>query len=442
MKHHLLKEIAIAIALLCLPTVAAASDLAITDVTVVNTRTGALIPHCTVVIRDGKITTIGNNSAPISAEIVSGRGKFLIPGLWDMVTHVSWTRANAFPVLVANGITSVRDEGGDFAETAVWAAAIKGGTLLGPTIFQVGPMLNGKSFNRYQYALGSPEEAQGAVRLLRFQGVDGLEIERRVPRDVYFALLAEAKAAGLSVGGKVPINVTPAEASNAGQTTIDNIETIYDDMFRASHEADMVGGMDTFLRPGGEGDTLFATLQRNGTAVTPCLATFASVIVHNDPSALPDLNYRYVAKSQRRPAKPIPAEQLADFRMMVPQLMKTIARLQAAGVTLLAGTDIAGDRVPGFSLHAELDTLSQAGLTPLQVLQSATLNPAVVMRRTAEYGTVEPGKVADLVLLDADPSRSVEALHRISAVVLHGRLLNRSMLDEQLKQAASQAEHN
>jgi hypothetical protein len=175
-----------------------------------------------------------------------------------MVTHLSWTRASAIPVLVAKGITSVRDEGGDLVETAAWATEVAAGSLSGPTIFQVGPMLNGSSFNRHQYAVGSAEQARGAVRLLKFEGVNGLEIERRIPRDVFFVLMAEAKSSGLSVGGKVPIEVMPSEASNAGQSTIDNLETIYDGRFRAAHGNDMIEAMDAFLRPGGDGESLFA----------------------------------------------------------------------------------------------------------------------------------------------------------------------------------------
>ena len=418
---------------------AAAQDLAITDVTVVDTRTGALAPHRTVLIRDGRITAVAAGAPPAGARVVSGRDKFIVPGLWDAVTHLSWTRASALPVLVANGVTAVRDEGGDLAETAVWAEGVRAGRLVGPTIVQVGPMLNGKSFNRYQYALGSPEEARGAVRLLKFQGVDGLEIERRVPRDVYFALMTEAKTAGLPVGGKVPLEVTPAEASGAGQATIDNLETIYDGVFRSAHAHDLMAGIDAFLQPGAGGDVLFAALQRSGTAVTPCVATLADAIAHNAIDAPPDPHDRYVATSQRRPRTPVPVEELAEFRAMLPRLLTTIGRLQAAGVTLLAGTDIAADRVPGFSLHRELDALAGAGLTPLQVLQAATLNPARVMQRTQDYGTVEPGKVADMVLLDGDPTRSVAALHRIAGVVLHGRMFDRAALEDLLDHAASMA---
>ena len=436
-----MKLLALSAALL-IATPAVGQDLAITDVTVVDTRTGQLAPHQTVVVHDGRIAAVSTATPPRDAHVVRGRGRFLIPGLWDFVTHLSWTRESALPLLVANGVTAVRDEGGDLAETATWADAVRSGRSIGPTIFQVGPMLNGKSFNRYQYALGSPEQARGAVRLLKFEGVDGLEIERRVPRDVYMALMSEAKASALPVGGKVPIELTPAEASNAGQSTIDNLETIYDGMFAAAHQRDLIGGIDAFLKPGGGGDLLFATLARNGTAVTPIVYGVAYALAHNDPSAPRSPNYRYVARSQRTPLKPLPPDELAQFTAMLPRLLITVKRMQDAGVTILAGTDIAADRVPGFSLHGELDMLSHAGLTPLQVLQTATLNPAKVIGRMTDYGTVEPGKAADLVLLDGDPTRSSAALHRITAVVLHGRLLDRRALDAQLRRAEELAEGN
>ncbi|USI72877.1 amidohydrolase family protein [Sphingomonas morindae] len=432
-----MKSLTLGLALLGAP--ATATDLAITDVTVVDTRTGELAPHMTVVVHDNRIASVGTGPTPRGAAVLRGTGRFLIPGLWDFVTHLSWTRASALPVFVANGITAVRDQGGDLAETAVWAEGVRTGRLVGPTIFQVGPMLNGKSFNRYQFALGNPDQARGAVRLLKAEGVDGLEIERRVPRDVYAALMAEAKAATLPVGGKVPMELTPAEASDAGQATIDNLETIYDGKFAAANEEDLIGGIDRFLTPGGGGDALFATLARNRTAVTPSLYAVAYALKHNDPALPRDANYRYVARSQRVPIKPVSPAELALFQAMLPRLQATTLRLQKAGVTLLAGTDVAADRVPGFSLHEELDLLEAAGLTPLQVLQTATLNPAKAMGKEADYGTVEPGKVADLVLVGGDPTRGAAALQHIKAVVLHGRLLGRRNLDQQLRGAEAMA---
>jgi imidazolonepropionase-like amidohydrolase len=428
--------------MLALSTPMVSQKLAIVDVTVVDTQTGALARHRTVVVRDGRIQSVDGAPAPRDATIVPGNGKFLIPGLWDMVTHLSWTRASALPALVANGVTAVRDEGGDLGELAGWADGVRTGRLVGPTIFQAGPMLNGRSFNRYQYALGSPEQARAAVRLLKFEGVDGLEVERRVPRDAYIALMQEAKTAGLPVGGKVPIEVTPVEASKAGQSTIDNLETIYDGTFRAAHPNDVAEAIDVFLKAGGDADTLIAALRANGTAVTPCVYAFAEEIEQANRPASERPNDRYVAKSERVPPRPVSAPDLAQFRAMLSGLQRTIARMQAGGVTLLAGSDVAATRVPGFSLQNELKALGDAGLTPLQVLQTATLNPAKVMGRTADYGSVAEGKIADLVLLDEDPTNDVAALHGIHAVILHGRLLNEAALHEQLRLAMELADRN
>jgi hypothetical protein len=157
-------------------------------------------------------------------------------------------------------------------------------------------MVNGKSFNRYQYALGSVEEARSTIRLLKFERVDGLEIERRVPRDVYFALMAEAKASGLPVGGKVPIDVERAEASRAGQATIDNLETIFDGRFRAAHEEHTIEAIDMFLTPGGDADALFAIFKQNGTAVTPCLSALVNSLARNAASSGPAPHHNYVAR--------------------------------------------------------------------------------------------------------------------------------------------------
>lgn len=126
------------------------------------------------------------------------------------------------------------------------------------------------------------------------------------------------------------------------------------------------------------------------------------------------------------------ASDLEDFQVIVAPLQKTITKLQTKGVTLLAATDIAADRVPGFSLQDELTALENAGLTPVQVLQTATLNFAKEMGRSADYGSLAPGKIADLFLHDEDPTKDVAALQPINAFVLHGRLLSRSALDDQL----------
>jgi len=428
------------------PPVRTSSDLAITHVTVIDVATGRAEPDRTVLIRDARITRVAPGGVPVAvgAKRLDGRGKFLIPGLWDMQVHLSWTTATALPLLVANGITDVRDMGGQLGELDAWRTQIASGTRVGPSIVRVGPMLNGKSFNRYQLMLGTPAETRGVVRALKFVGVDGLEIERRVERDSYFALMEEAKRAGLPVGGHIPIAVTPEEAVDAGQTTIEHVETLFEGTFAAKVSADgLPGAVARYLASGGV-DSLGARFARNHTAFTPDIAMYRWSITAGDSSSAPDPRLRYVALSARNEFKGhyLSADDVNTMRETFPQLMQVVGRMHHAGVMLLAGTDIAGPRIPGFSLHDELSTLVEAGLTPLEALRTATLNPAIVLRKTADYGSIDVGKVADLVLLDADPLKEIGNTRRIAAVVLRGRLFRRSDLESMLARTRANVEQN
>jgi imidazolonepropionase-like amidohydrolase len=191
--------------------------LAITHVTVVDVTGGPSQPNMTVIVRAGRIASIersSEGSLPKDLLVVEGRGKFLIPGLWDMHVHVSWTTASALPVLVATGVTSVRDLGGRLGQIDEWRALIAAGVLTGPRILRAGPILNGKAFNPLQMVPGTPDESRGVVRTLaQVGGVDFVKVHRRLPRDVYFAVIDEATKQGLTVVGHIPIEVTPAEAT-------------------------------------------------------------------------------------------------------------------------------------------------------------------------------------------------------------------------------------
>jgi hypothetical protein len=304
------------------------------------------------------------------------------------------------------------------------------GTRIGPSILTVGPMLNGKSFNKWQLATGDSTQTRGVVRALKFLGVDGLNLERRVERDSYFALMSEAKLQNLRVGGHVPITVTAREATDAGQSTIENAETLLDGMFTGNaRDEDIPAAVPHFLSSGAA-DSLFREFVKNGTAVTPVLYGFENAIDASDLSSPVDPREKYVAASQRGFYKKaaMPASELTTMRRIVPGLIQVVQRIHRDGVTLLAGTDIAGPRIPGFSLHEELRTLVSIGLSPLEALQTATINPARVLGKTADYGTIEKGKMADLVLLDADPRVDIANTQRIAAVVLRGKLFDRQAL--------------
>jgi imidazolonepropionase-like amidohydrolase len=431
---------------------AAAGDrLRIAHVTIVDTRTGALSRDMDVDVADGRIAAVRRASSaprPTGAILVDGRGKFLIPGLWDCHIHLSWSTDSALPLLVALGVTSVRDMGSNFSQIEGWRARMASGDLVGPRIMRVGPILNGRSFNAYQFVPGSPEAARGAVRLLAWLGVDEIKVHRRMPRDWYMAVLEEARAQKLRVVGHVPIEITPAEASEAGQYMIEHTETLFEGTF-STHLSDeqLPGAMRAWLATG-QPEALFATFVRNGTWVDPTLSGYLEVADLYDPDIAPDPLYRFVARSQRKifsdqlRAHPMSADEVKRLHEHMNLLVDVTARMHRAGVKLVTGTDAAGPRLVGFSLHRELVALVRAGLTPLEALQAATLNPAIAFGRTADLGAVEPGKLADLVLLDADPLQRIENTQRIAAVVAGGRLHDRAGLASLMRKAERLAAAN
>ena len=389
------------------------ATLAITHVTVID-PSGAAAPSpprvANVIIRDQRIESVGNVPPPKGARIIDGRGKFLIPGLWDMHVHLSYTTSSALPVYVANGVTSVRDMGSALGEIDDWRARINAGVLTGPRILRVGPILNGKSFNRFQMVAGTPDEARGVVRALKQVGVDFIKVHRRVPRDTYYAIVDEAKKNGLSVVGHIPMTVTPEEASDAGQATIEHTETIFEGTFSAAlpENADLAAEVRKW-RESGAAVNLFKTFAANHTAFDPTL------VAHT-----PNPNTQYVAASVK---KEFPNPQ-PDDKAFLAELVEVVRAAHNAGVTIVAGSDTGGPRVPGFTLHGELALLVQSGLTPLEAIQAATINAARVTGRAQDLGTIEAGKLADLVLLDANPLDDIHNTTKIKAVIANGKVFN------------------
>lgn len=266
-----------------------------------------------MLLRDGRVISVepaDRTAIARDARVFDGRGKFLIPGLWDMHVHLSWTKASSLPVLLANGVTGVRDMGGRLPEIDDWRSEIAAGLIAGPRIFRAGPILNGKSFNPFQMVPGNPDESRGVVRALKQVGVDFIKVHRRIPRDSYFAIVDEARKQGLPIVGHIPITVTPEEASDAGQATIEHTETLFEGTFSAAMKnPDLTGAIRQF-RSDAAGK-LFARFAVNKTVVDPTLVAYHSVLVSSDPSAPPDPRARYVAQSFKDEARKW-AERLSD----------------------------------------------------------------------------------------------------------------------------------
>jgi len=444
-------------------TVAAPPAVAITHVTIIDTTGGPSLTDMTVVVRDRRIDEIGKSEAvhpPAGARLVDGSGRYLIPGLWDMHVHEvfgDWIPRNEKlvpPLFVANGITGVRDMGGDLDVLKVWRANIAAGRMLGPRMVIAGPMLDGP-VPRFPSSAPVANAADGRrwVDDLTHQGVDFIKIQSLIPRDGYFAAADEAKKLGIVFVGHVPDAVRASEASNAGQKSIEHFTGIFEGC--STIEDQLIKGPKSLGRNVATYDPALATalialMLKNHTWQVPTLVWERGQWLIDDIDLSHDPLIKYAPASWKDDTWPMfkkgilsdmdtdPLPVRKKFFQMELDMTRAMFR---AGVPFLAGTDTAaGVHVfPGFSLHQELALFVKAGLTPLEALQTATLNPAKFLDRLADLGTVERGKLADLVLLDGNPLEDIANTRKIRAVVLAGRYLNRAALDRLLNGAEQAA---
>jgi imidazolonepropionase-like amidohydrolase len=429
----LLRRFAVLTLLVLTPAAYAQRPTAITGITVIDTAGGGTLANATVVIQGSRIASVEPGAKPpAGAQVIDGRGKFLIPGLWDMHVHLSWTKESALLLLLANGVTGVRDLGGSLPEVDAWRTRVATGSLPGPRIFRAGPTLNGQKFNQYQMVMGTPDETRGVVRALKQVGVDFIKVHRRTVRESYFAAIDEAKKLELPVVGHIPMTVTPEEASDAGQKTIEHVVTIFEGTFSATlKDADLAAAIRAW-RLSDEDEKLFARFVKNATVVDPTLYVYSAEALAETPLS------RYVALSYKKEAEKQPKrtpEQIEATREAYIEFKEVVRSMHRAGIMMVTGSDIAATRVPGFTMHDELTALVDSGLSPMEALQAATINAARVLNVTADYGTITAGKIADMVLLDADPLLRIDNTRRISAVFSNGKVYRRADLDKLLRDA-------
>jgi imidazolonepropionase-like amidohydrolase len=442
---------------------ASADTLAITHVNVVDTTGAPTQPDMTVIVRAGRIAELGRSAAvavPPDAKTVNGSGKYLIPGLWDMHVHTvfgDWLPRDEkvmLPLFVANGVTGVRDMGSDLDVVKQWRASIAAGRLLGPRMIIAGPMLDGP-VPRFPSSAPIANAADGrrVVDELKAAGVDFIKIQSLIPREGYFAAAAEARKLGIVFVGHVPDAVRASEASNAGQKSIEHFTGIFEGC-TPIEDALLKGpkslGLNVKNYDAARAKELIALMAKNQTWQVPTLVWERGQWLVDDIDLRHDPLTKYAPASWRDHTWPMfvtdimkdmdtdPLPVRKKFVQM--ELDMTLAMFRA-GVPFMAGTDTAaGVHIfPGFSLHQELVLFQKAGLTPMQALQTATLNPAKFMGRTADMGTVEQGKLADLVILDADPLKDIANSQKIRGVVLAGRYFDRPALDRMLRDVETAA---
>jgi len=354
-------------------------------------------------------------------------------------------------------VTGVRDMGGDitFEQIAQIRRDIAAGKMLGPRIYAPGRILDatGGQHPEISVAADTPEQGRELVRSFKQQGADFLKVYDLLSRAVYLSIADEAKKEGITFEGHVPFALSATEASDLGQKSIEHATGIF---ISSSHDEEvlrkeLVASSTTEgvrkrieiksieSRDAHKEADLFRRFARNGTWQCPTLVVRRSSILTNENQLLADPRLKYIPLPVRQrwrdifKARVVHADQLEDINKRYRRTLEIVGAMYRAKVGILAGTDIPNPYLyPGFSLHDELELLVEAGLTPFAALQTATINPAKFFGKAKELGTIERGKLADLVLLEADPLESTSNTKRIAAVVVNGKYLPNVELQKML----------
>jgi imidazolonepropionase-like amidohydrolase len=443
--------------------------LVIDNVSVIDVIDGSVDADRTLIVTDGKIEKIlpAEEVSPLAGAVnVDGQGKFVIPGLWDM--HVHFASADYAPLFVANGVVGTRDMHAHLSFMLLpLRKATAEGKRLGPQIITAITMVDGGvPMWGGSLAAGDAEEGRKAVQTLKAKGADFVKVYSGLSPEAFHAICDEAAKNDLMVVGHVPEAVPIAEASAAGMRSMEHLFGI---LTAASRDAEQLRSEFVSTIQGVSGkafyplliraqlkalDTysperaaaLYATLAKNQTYQCPTMTVQRMFANLTDPSFTSDERNRYTPSLIKMTWKqavewvlPI-AENKADQQRLYFKSQEMVREMHRAGVPILAGTDTSNPYCfAGFSLHDELALLVEAGLSPLAALQAATLQPARFLKKESEFGSVAPGKRADLVLLDANPLEDIHNTTKIHAVVLGGKLYDRSSLDEMLTTAEKKA---
>ena len=406
------------------------TGIAIINVTVIDVISGENTPNMTVVVQGDQITEIAS-AISISQNVaqLDGSGKFLIPGLWDMHTHHEALGIESMDLYLANGVVGTRDMGSELQFIISLRDRINNGELPGPEIIAAGPILDDAppEFPSRQ-RVSDAEEARRTVRALQQSGVDFIKVHNLTPREVFFAIADETANLGMSFSGHVPPTVSIEEAASSGMTSIEHLSN-----FRVYLEC---AGTEPYSLDSCQES--FENLATHGVWQTPTIAVaqefpeLMNGMLNEIPMSQTLSHYEFASDALlERFETEISvgaSAQILDFlRVNNVTSLAAISDLREAGNQFLAGCDAL---VPGFCLHDELEWMTLAGLSPLEALQTATINPAIFFGRENTQGTIEVGKRADLVLLDENPLADINNIRTVNAVLVRGHLISKPFIDD------------
>lgn len=437
------------------------------NINIIDVMDGSIKSNASMVMEGPRILAIGKFKTQKKkfpdSRIINGENKYVIPGLWDMHIHLEGAdlvpdNKALLPVFLAYGITTVRDCASDLGEQVLkWRNEINHDSLVGPTIFTAGKKLEGKnSIWKGDLEIATEEELTQMLNVLDKYKVDFIKItENTLPGDLFLKSVQAAKARGYRVSGHVPYDLTISELVSAGFTSIEHASY----MLRLGADEEevkqgLVSGQLTKAEAGqkyvrdfdqARAARVYEKLGQQGLFVCPTLIgsrqlSYLEVNNHQHDDFLKYLTLRYTANYAWRIDRMAneTVEQKNQRKDNYELVKKQLPYLQKAGIKIIAGSDAAALNTyvyPAESLIDELMIFNEAGLTPLEILQAATVNGARYFGQFETRGSVAEGKIADLVLLDKNPLLDIRAVRNIFAVIKKGRYYNRATLDEMLKQA-------
>lgn len=455
-----------------------AETIAVVHATVIDGTGAAPMPDATVLIRGNVIVAIGPSgkvAVPSAARRLNGTGKFVIPGLWDMHTHVDdpellelnpkpEEKAQWLPVFVLNGVTGIREMAGEVALIKGWQKQIAAGKLFGPRIWHGGPLVDGpKPMWPASIAVNNAEEGRQAVRNLKAQGVDFIKAYSLLSPESFFAVCDEAHKVGLPVCGHVPFAVKNADACKAGLNSIEHLLQLDSELADPVKVKEMRAALppitDRFARFRANAeinekcystklaDEMFKLYRERKTWLTPTLMVAYEDSTYNPDDPLMKARERFIPAYVREWWSPeknvhikdqtpdLRAGQQVRFRMY----KRIVGDLVKAKVPMMTGSDMGGNPhcFGGWGVHDELRCLVEAGMSPMEAIRSATSNPAKYLGIYDRIGSIEKGKLADLVILSANPLADITNSTSIEDVIYDGKLYGRDMLNRMFNEQAA-----
>jgi hypothetical protein len=458
-------------AISCEKSVELSGEVLISNVNIVNVDNGQIVPNQNILLDGNKIVDIRGIEDKVgyaTKSVIEADNKYIIPGLWDMHAHPDdpevWRmnpkeeeKDRLLPLFVVNGVTGIRDMGGDIELVKRWRDKYEMGQLMAPKIFAGGPLLDGPN-PMWDGSVGidGPDKVQAVVDSLIKQGVDFLKVYSLLPRETYLELSNYANEINFPFVGHVPFTVPPSEAALTGMKSQEHLLEILkecsdkpteefmaelrmlDDRIERSNRLNDFR-LNTFSEV--KADSLYNIFKNHDIWHCPTLsmwyknAWYESELPKDKElvSLLPPYLRAYWTPEHNDHLQYRDNQGFIETKKRLYKLyLKMVEGMHQKGIKLLAGTDMGANPLchPGVGLHNELEAFVDAGLTPAEALQTATINPAVFFEIENEYGTVSVGKVADLVILNENPLNDINAVRQINYVVREGKILDQSKILE------------